>query len=288
MTRSPGWHDRAAGVLLASAAGDALGAGYEFTHPASDATIDMVGGGPFDWAPGEWTDDTSMTLAVARVTATGADLNSVAGLDAVAAGFVEWYDSHPKDIGNQTRAVLSVRNATAAAMTETARRVTGRKGGNGSLMRTAAVGLAYLDASDDAADACASASARVGALTHDDQRAVEACQIWSHAIRHAVLHGTFDRVAVIWTGLAARPPTLGARSWPMRKLAHRRTSRRTAGWCTPCRRPGGRSAGPTIRVTPGTWPRRWSWPSGPAGTPTRRRRSPARCSAPAGVPPRCR
>ena len=29
-----GRHDRAAGALLASAAGDALGAGYEFTYPA--------------------------------------------------------------------------------------------------------------------------------------------------------------------------------------------------------------------------------------------------------------
>ena len=45
-----------------------------------------------------------MTLAVARVTATGADLNTAAGLDAVAAGFAQWYASRPKDIGNQTRA----------------------------------------------------------------------------------------------------------------------------------------------------------------------------------------
>lgn len=190
MTKTIGWLDRAAGVLLASAAGDALGAGYEFTHPKPGAPIGMIGGGPFNWAPGEWTDDTSMTLAVARVTATGADLNTPAGLDAVAAGFVEWYDSHPKDIGNQTRTVLSARDTTAAAMTETARRVNGLKGGNGSLMRTAAIGIAYLDD----VDGCAEAAARVGALTHDDDRATEACRLWSHAIRHAVLHGTFDGV----------------------------------------------------------------------------------------------
>ena len=194
MTKTDGWQDRAAGVLLASAAGDALGAGYEFTHPKPGVTIGMVGGGTFNWAPGEWTDDTSMTLAVARVTATGADLNSAAGLDAVAAGFVEWYDSDPKDIGNQTRAVLSARDRTAAGMTETARRISGLKGGNGSLMRTAAVGLAYLHDTDGAADACARAAAGVAALTHDDDRATQACQLWSHAIRHAVLHGTFEGV----------------------------------------------------------------------------------------------
>ena len=70
--------DRAVGVLLATAAGDALGAGYEFTHPAADAEIDMVGGGVFGWEPGEWTDDTAMAVAVAEVAAAGADLAGAA------------------------------------------------------------------------------------------------------------------------------------------------------------------------------------------------------------------
>jgi len=182
--------DRAAGVLLASAAGDALGAGYEFTTPAANVEIAMIGGGIGPFEPGEGTDDTSMAIAVARVTAAGTDLRSPAGLDAVAAGFGEWYASRPKDIGNQTRAVLSARDTTGAAMQATARSLRGQKGGNGSLMRTAAVGIAYLD---DAA-ACAEAAEQVSALTHDDERAHQACQMWSSAIRHAVLHGTFDGV----------------------------------------------------------------------------------------------
>ena len=52
-------HDRAAGVLLGQACGDALGVPYEF-GPAlpSDFIPQMVGGelGPF--APGEYSDDT--------------------------------------------------------------------------------------------------------------------------------------------------------------------------------------------------------------------------------------
>jgi len=71
MKLTPAQHDRAAGVLLASAAGDALGAGYEFTYPAADVEIAMIGGGPFGFEAGEWTDDTSMAVAVARVTAAG-------------------------------------------------------------------------------------------------------------------------------------------------------------------------------------------------------------------------
>ena len=188
--KQSGWADRAAGVLLATAAGDALGAGYEFTHPAPSTEIAMIGGGPFGFEPGEWTDDTSMAIAVARVTAAGVDLRTAAGLDAVSAGFSDWYSSRPKDIGNQTRAVLSARDKSGAAMQATARGLAGRKGGNGSLMRTAAVGIAYLD--DD--QACIEAAEQISALTHDDERAQQACQLWSYAIRHAVLYGNFDGV----------------------------------------------------------------------------------------------
>ena len=76
-TLSGAQRDRAAGVLLATACGDALGAGYEFGPPLpADQPVGMVGGGPFGWAPGEWTDDTSMAVAIAEVAATGADLRS--------------------------------------------------------------------------------------------------------------------------------------------------------------------------------------------------------------------
>ena len=41
---------RAAGVLLTMAAGDALGAGYEFSGPyPPDMAVLMKGGGAFDW-----------------------------------------------------------------------------------------------------------------------------------------------------------------------------------------------------------------------------------------------
>ncbi|MET3805531.1 ADP-ribosylglycohydrolase [Nakamurella sp. UYEF19] len=182
--------DRAAGVLLGTAVGDALGAGYEFSYPRADQKIDMIGGGPFGFEPGEWTDDTTMAIGVALVTAEGFHLRTAEGLDKVAANWSAWYASGPKDIGNQTSAVLSRRDATAEAMASTARILTGLKGGNGSLMRTAPVALAYLDD----AKGCAEAALKVSALTHDDQRAGEACQIWCAGIRHAVLHGSFDGV----------------------------------------------------------------------------------------------
>jgi ADP-ribosylglycohydrolase len=106
--------DRAVGAVLGSAAGDALGAHYEFGPPLpADASVDMIGGGAFGWAPGEWTDDTQMALAILGVLATGST-----DTGEVEAAFRRWYDSGPADVGVQTRAVLS----RPGALAEVARR----------------------------------------------------------------------------------------------------------------------------------------------------------------------
>ncbi|HEV3485960.1 MAG TPA: ADP-ribosylglycohydrolase family protein, partial [Vicinamibacterales bacterium] len=55
------------GALLGLAVGDALGTTLEFKPRGSFTQItDMVGGGPFQLKPGEWTDDTSMALCLAE------------------------------------------------------------------------------------------------------------------------------------------------------------------------------------------------------------------------------
>jgi ADP-ribosyl-[dinitrogen reductase] hydrolase len=82
MKLTPLQNDRAAGVLVALAAGDALGAGYEFGAPLSDgAKVTMKGGGPFGFAPAEWTDETSMAVPIAQAlleAASGAGSSSPA------------------------------------------------------------------------------------------------------------------------------------------------------------------------------------------------------------------
>ncbi|NEW44586.1 ADP-ribosylglycohydrolase family protein [Nocardia cyriacigeorgica] len=179
--------DRAAGALVGSAAGDALGAGYEFTHPGPDSEIGMIGGGVFGWAPGQWTDDTSMAMAIALAadkSAGGIDL------DEVAAGFMRWWDSQPPDVGVQTSKVLGAGPATARDMQAVAMSLPGLTGGNGSLMRTGPVALAFLDRPEE----CTRVAGTIGLLTHHDQQAIEACEMWSHAIRHAVVEAGFDGV----------------------------------------------------------------------------------------------
>jgi ADP-ribosyl-[dinitrogen reductase] hydrolase len=193
--------DRAAGVLLGLACGDALGAGYEFGPPLGlDVPVAINGGGHFGWEPGEWTDDTSMAICIAEVSATGADLRSVGARDQVAARWAGW-GAEAKDVGNQTRAVLS--GATRAARVRGDREpaaddlssaaaahhtLTGRSGGNGSLMRTAPVALACLHDPDT----LVLAAQEISAMTHYDPEAGEACALWCLALRHAVLEGALD------------------------------------------------------------------------------------------------
>lgn len=123
--------DRAAGVLLGTATGDALGAGYEFTYPMRKTVIDMVGGGAFRWEPGEWTDDTSMAIGVALAAAEVRALHTRTGLNAVAAEFGAWWDSRPKDVGSQTSRILHHRSPDAQSMYRRAKALRGHRAGTG-------------------------------------------------------------------------------------------------------------------------------------------------------------
>ena len=211
MTLTTAQLDRACGVLLATAAGDALGAGYEFGPPLSpDTPVEMKGGGSFGWAPGEWTDDTSMALAIAETAATGADLRTERARDAITARWAGWA-ADARDVGAQTRTVLdAVRKGTAAEALAASRELherTGHTAGNGSLMRTAPVALGFLD---DPAGLTEAATA-ISTLTHYDPETAEACVLWCHAIRHAVLTGDLDARA----GLERLPGSSRAR-WAQR------------------------------------------------------------------------
>lgn len=186
--------DRAAGVLLGLACGDALGAPYEFGPPLGpEVPVHMHGGGPFGWSAGEWTDDTQMAvpLLVAAESARLVGEELLDRLDDVATAWVDW-SRHASDVGAQTRSVIAAAVAandiSAAGLAQHAREHhyrTGRSGGNGSLMRTAPVALAYLAEADRLVEAARS----VSEMTHFDPDAGDACVLWCLAIRNAVFSG---------------------------------------------------------------------------------------------------
>lgn len=185
--------DRVEGVLLGQAVGDAMGAPYEPGDIPFTGTPELLGGGFGDYAPGEWSDDTQMSLYIARVAATGADLTSREALDEIARGFCRWVTlDGASDVGVQTRRVLdavvdsrdepgiAARMRAAAADLDAATR---RTGGNGALMRNGIVGLTRLD---DRWATAASARA-VAELTHADPLAGDCCVIHAEMIRSAVM-----------------------------------------------------------------------------------------------------
>ena len=249
--------DRACGVLVATAAGDALGAPYEFGPPLADAAVvSMSGSDPGGREPGGWTDDTAMAVAIAEVAATGADLRSPAAQDRIVRRWLEWART-ATDIGVQTSAVLAGVDPSAAspaaqarASAEALHRRTGRSAGNGSLMRTAPVALAFLQDEDGLVDA----ATQLSTLTHHDPEAGEACVLWCLAIRHAVHTGRLDlrrgldrlpaHRASVWSrrldaAEAARPADFEHNGWVVEALQ--------AAWCAlattpvPPDDPGGRS-----------------------------------------------
>lgn len=186
--------DRIAGALMGLAAGDALGAGYEFGPPLSQDP-EMKGGGK--WEPGEWTDDTSMAICIAEVTARGDP-------DPIRIGdrFLHWYRSRPKDVGIQTSAVLGeARSGEELPGLATDYFIRNPRGaaGNGSLMRTAPVALAHLG--DD--QAMWESAQSNSALTHGDPLAGEACALWCIAIDRAISE---DRCDGVKDGLDYLPP----------------------------------------------------------------------------------
>ena len=178
--------DRAIGAVLGSAVGDALGAGYEFTNPAPNDSIEMIGGGPFGWAPGEWTDDTQMATAILDVIATGS-----VDIEAIGANFLAWFAAGPADVGIQTSSVLGAADNpqdllfTAQAYLD----AHPESVGNGGLMRTAPVALAALNDREQVA----AHAAQIASLTHAHPDSVAACVLWSLAIQEAITTATSDK-----------------------------------------------------------------------------------------------
>jgi ADP-ribosyl-[dinitrogen reductase] hydrolase len=193
--------DRTAGALLGLAVGDALGAGYEFESAPYEGAAEMIGGGLGGFAPGEWTDDTSMAICIAEVTAQGStDPEEIAGR------FLDWYGSHPPDAGNLTRVVLGRAEAPADVARLAAERFETHPdscAGNGALMRTSPVALAHLGDDQSIVDTAQA----ISSITHADPVSGEACALWCIAIDRAISERRLDGIR---DGLALLAPERAA------------------------------------------------------------------------------
>ncbi|MGH8065589.1 MAG: ADP-ribosylglycohydrolase family protein [Candidatus Entotheonellia bacterium] len=161
------------GSLLGLAVGDALGTTLEFKPPGSFQHLtDMVGGGPFHLEPGQWTDDTSMALCLAKSLIERQGFDPVDQLQR----FLQWYrhghlssNGRCFDIGNTVRAALQRFEQTHEPYCGSTDPMSA---GNGSLMRLAPVPLAYIRSPAEAIERSGESSR----TTHGAVAAVDACR----------------------------------------------------------------------------------------------------------------
>ncbi|HTA64663.1 MAG TPA: ADP-ribosylglycohydrolase family protein [Xanthomonadaceae bacterium] len=171
--------ERYQGCLLGLACGDAVGTTVEFQPRGSFAPLtDMVGGGPFKLAPGQWTDDTSMALCLAEslLHCDGFDPRDQMNR------YVNWWQwgylsstGECFDIGMTTQGALQRYLVTGNPYSGASHPNTA---GNGSLMRLAPVVLFYYPDYQEI-DRSARDSSRT---THGAPEAVECCALFANVL----------------------------------------------------------------------------------------------------------
>ena len=136
--------DKIRGALYAHAIGDAMGATTEFMS-ADEIKIkygrvdDLIGGGWLDLNVGETTDDTAMTIGVIDALMKGFKSEDEFK-KSCADNFLVWFETGPKDVGNQCRLALVKYKMTGDYIDEDKDAL-----GNGSLMRALPCGLLPMD-----------------------------------------------------------------------------------------------------------------------------------------------
>jgi ADP-ribosyl-[dinitrogen reductase] hydrolase len=171
--------DRYKGCLLGLAVGDALGTTLEFEPPGSFTPInDMIGGGPFDLNPGQWTDDTSMALCLAE------SLIKYNGFDPVdqMKRYAMWYHNGRL---SSTGTCFDIGNTCLSAITKFERSgeqycgsTDSHSAGNGSLMRLASIPLFFSSNPEEAIEMSGNSSR----TTHGAETCVSACKYFAALI----------------------------------------------------------------------------------------------------------
>lgn len=182
--------NRARGALLGLAVGDAIGTTVEFMPRGSFVPLtDMVGGGPFDLLPGQWTDDTSMALCLAAsLIDNGFDTQDQMQR------YTLWHDEGYMssngtcfDVGCTISDALEQFRHDGDPLAGSFRP---NSAGNGSLMRLAPVPIYYQDTPERAIQM----SGRQSRTTHQAPECLAACRLLAQALIRALQGMTKDEV----------------------------------------------------------------------------------------------
>jgi ADP-ribosyl-[dinitrogen reductase] hydrolase len=213
--------DRTVGAYLGLAIGDALGATVEFMT-AREIRVrfaaqggmhrHIVGGGWLRLAPGQVTDDTTMSLALGEALLRDARAGRPFAARTIAEAFAAWWRARPVDCGHTCRRGIQrfLLDGSVEAPPNTG------DAGNGALMRNLPVVLATL--ADDAEFArLAVAQARV---THHHPLSDAAVLGVGHVLRALLRGADHAAVTALCEALAAAQPAFRFRPYPGRASAY--------------------------------------------------------------------
>lgn len=168
--------NRIQGALFGLAIGDALGGTTEFMSPFQikeqyGQLTELIGGGVWHLEPGETTDDTAMTIAVAKgILAAPED-----PIPPIGEEFLVWWRTVPKDVGTIISTVFKEYRGDWKESAKAAHhKLGGKSAGNGSLMRCLPVALAYSNK-----DKMELVTIEQSKMTHYDTLADEACLLYN-------------------------------------------------------------------------------------------------------------
>jgi len=176
--------NRAIGMLVGLAVGDAVGTTLEFKPRGTFEPItDMVGGGCFNLIAGQWTDDTSMALCL------GESLLQKQRFDPndQMARYCNWYQYGYMSATNECFDVGATIRAALDRFLEDGNPYAGStdpySAGNGSIMRLAPIVLAYWNRD---ADVLATYAKQSSQTTHAAPEAMETCAVFATALSTAI------------------------------------------------------------------------------------------------------
>ena len=180
------------GTLLGLAVGDAIGGPLEFMSPSQiqikHGTVNsMIGGGWLSLRPGQYTEDTWLTIGVAENLLENKQLDAIAFVKR----YLTWYRTNPKDGGPITKAVLAYAQegmAIEAAAKQVAEELTIQSHNNEPLVWCIPLALMYFQNTDQ----LMKETMKIAMLTHYDKKVASAAAVINILISR-MLNGETDR-----------------------------------------------------------------------------------------------
>jgi ADP-ribosyl-[dinitrogen reductase] hydrolase len=198
--------DRAKGIIIGQAYGDALGRPVEFMsedqiQQKHGRVTDFLGDGSHHQPAGTITDDTNLALYLVASLLR----NNGFDMDDYAEQIVTWFESMPFDIGSTTlssidklRMGVDPREAGHQTVEE---RGEYRSAGNGSIMRCAPLAIAY----PDDLDTLQEVSRQSSEITHADPRCTHGCAALNLVLA-SIIRGRSDPLGVALDELSSDAP----------------------------------------------------------------------------------